>query len=140
MQRDITSKTIWARDKCNPGEGEKKPLNQIMLHIHGIRDSVVGTVTRRRVRRPRIRMKAWARGFFLHQIHSNRLWVPEKLQSNGYRVTFPEIRRSGNDVRHLTPSSVDLKNEWSYISTPPVRFQGVERVNVSLWIPIIKTR
>ena len=46
-QRDMNSENIWVGDKCNPGVGEKKPLNQIMLQIREIRDSVVGIVTER---------------------------------------------------------------------------------------------
>jgi len=111
-----------------------------MHPIHGIQDSVVGIVTMRRVRRFRVPIPVWVRGFFLHQKYSHWFWGPEGLLSNGYRVTFPEIRRSGRDVRHLTTSSVDLKNEWSYTSTPPICFQGVDRVNVTLRIPNIKTR
>jgi len=41
----MKSTTIWVGDKCNPGDGEKKSSNQIMLQIHVIRDSVVGIVT-----------------------------------------------------------------------------------------------
>jgi hypothetical protein len=126
--------------ECNPGDGEKKSLNQIMLQKHVIRDSVVGTVTMRRIRRARVRMPAWAREFSLHQKYSHWLWAPEKLQSNMYRVTFPEIRLSGRDVRHLTPSSVDLKNEWSYNSTPHICFQDVDKVYITLKIRNIKTR
>jgi hypothetical protein len=100
----MNSKTIWVGDKCNPGDGEKKTLNKIRLQIRGIRDSVVGIVTKREVRRSRVQMPACARGLFLHQKYSHRAWGPEKLQSNVYRVTFPRIRRSESDVRHLTPS------------------------------------
>jgi hypothetical protein len=30
-----------------------------------------------------------------------------------------------------TPTSAEVKNEWSYTSTPPIRFQGVENYNLS---------
>jgi hypothetical protein len=77
--RDMNSKTIWVGDKCNPGDGEKKHLNEIMLQIHGIRDSAVGTETMQRIRRSRVRMPASEKGFFLHQIYFHRLWATEKL-------------------------------------------------------------
>jgi hypothetical protein len=139
-QRDMNSKINWVGDKFNPGDGAKKPLDQIMLQIHWILDSLVGIETRRRVGRPRVRIPAWTRGLFLRQKYSHQLWDPEKLQSNRYRVTFPEIRQSGRDVRHLTPSSAGVENEWSYTSTPPVRSQGADKSNVTLRIPNTKTR
>ena len=30
-----------------------------------------------------------------------------------------EAKRPGRDVAYLSPSSAEVKNEWSYISTPP---------------------
>jgi len=35
------------------------------------------------------------------------------------------VKRSGREADHSPPSSVEVKNAWSYISNPPVRFHGV---------------
>jgi len=134
--RDMKSTTIWVGDKCNPGDGEKKSSNQIMLQIHVIRDSVVGIVTMWWVRRARVRMPAWARRFSLHQKYSHRLWAPEKLQSNRYRVTFPEIRLSGRDVRHLAST---LRMNGVIPLLPVYAFKAWTR-SITLKTPNIKTR
>jgi hypothetical protein len=36
--------------------------------------------------------------------------------SGGY---FPGVKRPGSEANHLPPSSVKVKNEWSYTSTYP---------------------
>jgi len=30
---------------------------------------------------------------------------------------FPEVKRPGRGIDHLSPSSAEVKNEWSYTST-----------------------
>jgi hypothetical protein len=41
------------------------------------------------------------------------------------RGFFPGVKRSGREADHSSPSSANVKNAWSYISTPPIRLQGV---------------
>ena len=41
-------------------------------------------------------------------------------------------KRPGREVNHSPPSSDEVKNEWSYVSTPPIRLHGVDRENVPL--------
>jgi hypothetical protein len=44
----------------------------------------------------------------------------------GTRGLFPlGIKRPGREADHSTPSSVEVKNAWSYTSTPPKRLHGV---------------
>jgi hypothetical protein len=42
----------------------------------------------------------------------HRLWGPPSLLFNGYRRSFPVLKRPGRDVDHSPPSSVRVKNEW----------------------------
>jgi len=42
----------------------------------------------------------------------------------GTRGSFPGSK-AGRDATHSPPSSAEVKNAWSCISTPPVRFHGV---------------
>jgi hypothetical protein len=35
------------------------------------------------------------------------------------------VKRPGCEADHSPPSSAEVKNEWSYNSTPPVRLHGV---------------
>jgi hypothetical protein len=44
-------------------------------------------------------------------------WVPGALS--------PEGRRPGRETDHSPPSSAEVKNEWSYTSTPRIRLHGV---------------
>jgi hypothetical protein len=56
---------------------------------------------------------------------SNRpdvLWVPRILLFNDYRGWFPGVKRPERDVDHSSPPSAEVKNEWSYTSTPIYSF------------------
>jgi hypothetical protein len=46
---------------------------------------------------------------------------PASLLSNGYQELFPWVKRPGREADHSHPSSAEVKNMWSYISTPPIR-------------------
>jgi hypothetical protein len=43
----------------------------------------------------------------------------------GTRGSFLGVKRPGREADHSPPSSAEVKNEWSYTSTPPVRLHGV---------------
>ena len=59
------------------------------------------------------------KGYFCSPKYPNRLWGPPKVPFSRYGSFFSlgSIRRG---VKLTTPSSTEIKNEWSYISTPPV--------------------
>ena len=65
--------------------------------------------------------------FFSSPKYPDLLWGPPSLLINGYRGYFPGIKRPGRDYRHSPPSSVEIKNDWSYTSTPSVCLNGVDR-------------
>jgi hypothetical protein len=44
-------------------------------------------------------------------------WVPGALSLG--------VKRPGSEADHSPPSSAEVKNEWSYTSTPPIRLHGV---------------
>jgi hypothetical protein len=44
-------------------------------------------------------------------------WVPGALPLG--------VKRPGREADHSPPSSAEVKNTWSYISTPPIRLHGV---------------
>jgi len=44
-------------------------------------------------------------------------WVPEALT--------PEVKWPEREADHLHPSSAQVKNAWTYSSTPPMRLRGV---------------
>jgi len=47
-------------------------------------------------------------------------WVP--------RAPSSWVKRSGLEAEHLTPSSAEVRNEWSYTSTHPYVF--IERCSI----------
>jgi hypothetical protein len=44
-------------------------------------------------------------------------WVPS--------VFTPRIKLPGREANYSHPSSAEVKNAWSYTSTPPIRLHGV---------------
>jgi hypothetical protein len=40
-------------------------------------------------------------------------------------VLSPEAKRPGREADHLPPSSAEVKNVWSYASTPPYVFMAL---------------
>jgi len=38
---------------------------------------------------------------------------------------IPGLKRPEFEADHSTPSSAEIKNVWSYTSTPPIRLHGV---------------
>jgi hypothetical protein len=46
---------------------------------------------------------------------------------HGCRVSFPGLRQPRHQVNHSPPSSAEVKNEWSYTSTPPLCFYSTDR-------------
>jgi hypothetical protein len=59
----------------------------------------------------------------------DQLWGPSSLQGNKYRGSFPGVERPGRDVDHPPPTSAEVKNEWSYTSSPQICLNGVDRDN-----------
>jgi hypothetical protein len=52
--------------------------------------------------------------------------VPTSLLTNGYQGFFPwGVKWLGSEVCHSPPPSAEVKNVWSYTSTPPIRLHGV---------------
>jgi hypothetical protein len=52
----------------------------------------------------------------------DQLWGRSSLLFNGYRRLSPEIKRPGREANHTPPSNAEVKNAWSYKSTPPYVF------------------
>jgi hypothetical protein len=58
-----------------------------------------------------------------------RLWGPSSLVFNGYRGSFPGVKRPQREVDHSSPSSAVVRNEWSYTSAPPICLHGMDMDN-----------
>jgi hypothetical protein len=78
--------------------------------------------------------KRWATGWTIGVLgldsrrgRPERLWGPPSLLSNGYQEGLSlGAKRPGREADHSPPSSAEVKNAWSYTSTPPLHLHGVE--------------
>jgi hypothetical protein len=62
---------------------------------------------------------------------AGKLWDLPTFLSDGYRGSFPGVKRPRREVDHSTPPVALAKNVRSYASIPPIGFHGVERENVT---------
>jgi len=62
--------------------------------------------------------------FSLHHPVQNGSRAHQTSYPTGIRALSLSIKRSGREAGHLPPSSADVKNAWSYTSTPPIRLHG----------------
>jgi hypothetical protein len=102
-------------------------LHLYYSHYTKSRDSSVGIALGYGLdeRGSRVRFPAGAGNFSLHHRIQNGSgapqspirWVPGALSLG--------VKRPGREADHSIPYSAEVKNAWSYTSTPPVRLHGV---------------
>ena len=54
---------------------------------------------------------------------------------DGYWGSYPGgvvVKKPGHEFNHSPPFSAEVKNEWSYTSTPPTRLHGLKQGNLYL--------
>jgi hypothetical protein len=56
-------------------------------------------------------------------------WGPNQLPMQWVLAFFPGVQPPEREVNHTPPSTVEVKNEWSCTSTPPICLHGVDREN-----------
>jgi hypothetical protein len=105
----------------------QKLLHPCIYHTPYACDSVVGIDTRLRAGSFGVRIPACV-GDFSSPERLDRLWGTPSLLFNGCRGRFPRVKRLWPHVDH-SPSSAELKNEWSFNFTPLIRLHGVYRHN-----------
>jgi hypothetical protein len=63
---------------------------------------------------------------FFSPPRSDRRWAPPSLLSSGVDWgCFAGDKRPGRGADPTPPYSTEVKNAWSYMSTPPIRLHGV---------------
>jgi hypothetical protein len=74
----------------------------------------------------RRRFDSWqGQGFIFSSLCPQRLWSPPSLLSNRYRGLFCwGVKQLGREADHSSPSSAEVKNAWSYTSTPQYAFMA----------------
>jgi hypothetical protein len=73
----------------------------------------------------RVRFSAGAGNFSRHHRVQTGSGAHPASYPVGTRGFFPGVKRPGREADHSTPSSAEVKNVWSYISTPLIRLYGV---------------
>ena len=73
--------------------------------------------------------------FFTPIENPNGLWGPNSLLFKGYRGSFLEVKGPVCDIHQSPPSRVEVKNEWSYNSSPlPFAFVAWTRTALPCYI------
>jgi hypothetical protein len=91
------------------------------------RDSSVGIATDYGLddRMSGVRIPAMAENFSVHHHVQNGSGIHPPSYPMGIGSSFPGVKRPGREADHSPPTSVEVKNAWSYISTLPRRLHGV---------------
>jgi hypothetical protein len=73
----------------------------------------------------KVRFPAGAGNFSLHHHVQNGSGTHPASYPVGTRGSLPRVKRPEREADHSPPSSAEVKNAWSYTSTPPIRLYGV---------------
>lgn len=44
---------------------------------------------------------------------------------------YPQLQLPGREAENSPPSGIEVKNDWSHTSTPPVSLQGLHTYNLA---------
>jgi hypothetical protein len=90
-------------------------------------DSSVGIVLGYRLdnRGSRVRFPVGAGNFSLHHCVQNGSAAHPASYPMGTRGSFPGVKQQGCEADHSPPSSAEVRNTWSYTSTPPIHLNGM---------------
>jgi hypothetical protein len=72
-----------------------------------------------------VRFPVGAGNFSLYHRVQNGFGARPASHPMGTRGSFPGVKRPGREADHSPPSSAEVKNIWSYTSTPPISLNGV---------------
>jgi hypothetical protein len=93
------------------------------------RDSSVGTATGYGQDGPRER-------FFAHVQTGTGYHPAFCIMGTG---SFPGVKRSGRGADHPSPSSAEVENEYSYITTPPMGPSGPVTGYLFTWLRVLES-
>ena len=89
-------------------------IHTVYLQYTSGTKSVVGIQTRHGLEGPGIEFRQRNQIFLFSQTTTPAL-SPHSLIFNGYRRSFPEVKRPKSEADHSPPSSAEGKNKWSHI-------------------------
>ena len=99
-------------------------------------NSSVGVASRLQAGRSGILISAGTRYLFLLP---NVQTGPPTLLIYGYWGSFSSVKRSDREVKHSPLSNADVKDAWSYTTTPPIFLHRVDRETFTIYIYIYIT-
>ena len=67
----------------------------------------------------------------------DRLWGPPSLLFDGTWGSFLAVNRPGRGADHSPPCRAEVKNVWSYTSTPSICLHGVEKDKFTVYLSFI---
>jgi hypothetical protein len=73
----------------------------------------------------RVRSSAGAGNFSLHHLVQHGSGAHPASYPMGTEGCFSGGKAAGREADHSPPSNAEVKNAWSYTSTPPIRLHGV---------------
>jgi hypothetical protein len=73
----------------------------------------------------RVQFPAGAGNFSLHHCLQNGSGAHPASYPMGIRSSSLGVKWPGREADHSPPSSAEVKNEWSYTSTPAIRLHGL---------------
>jgi hypothetical protein len=102
----------------------EEPRNTCSHPLNHTLDSAVSITTSYWLdnRGVRVRVPVVSR-IFTSPCHSDRLWSPPNLLSNGYQGLLPRgNKRPGREAGRSPPTNAEVKKTWVYTSTSPYTF------------------
>ena len=108
-------------------------ISYIRFNAAGVR--AVGTATRQGAGRSGVRIPVGPKYFFSTEIIQTGSGAQPASYSVGIRFVHL-VNSEVHEVNHLPSSSVKVKNEWSYTSTPPIRLHSVDRESFTSYIRV----
>jgi hypothetical protein len=64
-------------------------------------------------------------------------FCPASLPFNGYRRCFPGVKRQEHEINRSSPSSAEVKKEWSSTSAPRICLHGLDRKNFTFYLTVL---
>ena len=89
--------------------------------------SVVGIAIRLRAERAGGSNPGRDKRFFSSPKRPNQLLGPISFLVDGYLCSFQRVKLAEREAAHSPASSAEVKNDWSYTSTPPLRRHGLDK-------------
>jgi hypothetical protein len=74
---------------------------------------------------------------FSYPKRPDRHWGSRNLLLSGYGASLSGVKRPGRKVNNSPLSSRNDKNEWSYVTTPPLWLYSVNRENFTLFASLL---